>query len=121
MDFIESVPVVPSGSFGDAWEDAADGCRQRSEHWGDEESGPRHELVVDAGQLRVVGELPRQSAEDRFACFVGFVEKGVGVWEQRVANVHDAARGFGSICPAVGFLGDGVAVVVVSLRATVSP
>jgi hypothetical protein len=51
---------------------------------------------------------------------VGFVEERVGVWDQRVADVHDAACGFGRVGPAVGFLGDGVAVVVVSLCVVVS-
>lgn len=111
----QRVPVVPALALRDAGEDAAHARRERFEHGRHEQRGAGHELRLDAGERCVVGEFPRERAQDGFAGGVRAVEERVGVGEQAVADVHDAARGLGRRGPAVGFLRDGVAVVVVSL------
>jgi hypothetical protein len=120
FDFFEGVPVVPSGPFSDTGEDSLHRRRQWSEYWRHEKCRTRHELRLDAGQLRVIGKFPRQSAEDSLSCFVCLVEQRVGVREERIADVHDATRRLGCGCPAISFLSDCVAVVVVPLCLVIS-
>lgn len=80
LDFFVSVPIVPSGAFCDTREDTLYRSRQWSKNWCHEKCGPRHELSLDSGQLRVVREFPCQRAEDSLSSLMRFMEERVCVW-----------------------------------------
>lgn len=110
------VPVVVDLAFTDAREDAVDRGSALYEDRSDEDGGPEEELAVRGGQGGVIWELPREGAHDGSASGVSVVEEGVHVGEELEADRHCGFGGVDDGGPDVGFLVDGVEIVVVAVE-----
>lgn len=110
------VPVVVDLSLADAWENAVDARGALDEDGGNEDSGAEEELAVCGREGGVVGEFPGEGAHDGCAGGVGVVEEGVHVGEELETNGHSGFRGVDDGGPDVGFLVDGIYIVVIAVE-----